>query len=204
MARCDIGATGGPTGNSLRAATRRAVSVRRPVMVTIAHATRVLCIPLRKARLFFREGCRMRRGESETGKNKRADLDVFGNLGTSQWGLARWGQSETHPKSTVAQTTGFLRYTYDPQPRFPFDFRIPSNIFLIMAPSAARSRFVLLALFGMALFTFLILGAHRSVDGQPSPIQQAKLNKQGGGSSGAVLTGHAIAPKLGNATAKYD
>lgn len=72
-----------------------------------------------------------------------------------------------------------------------------------MAPPAIRSRFVLLALFGVALFTFLILSGHRSIDGQPSPIQQAKLDKQVG-SSGAVPTGHAIAPKLGNATAKYE
>ncbi|KAF9730689.1 hypothetical protein PMIN06_004181 [Paraphaeosphaeria minitans] len=73
-----------------------------------------------------------------------------------------------------------------------------------MAPPAVRSRFVLLALFGMALFTFLILGGHRSMGGQPSPVQQAKLNIQGEGSSSALLTGHAIAPKLGNATAKAE
>lgn len=70
-----------------------------------------------------------------------------------------------------------------------------------MAPSAVRSRFVVLALFAMAVFTFLFFGGHER--SQPSPMQEAKLNKAGGESSGAVLTGHAIAPKLGNATAKH-
>lgn len=73
-----------------------------------------------------------------------------------------------------------------------------------MAPSAARSRFVLLALFGMLVFTFLLFGGHGSPADQISSRAQAILKDEesSGGSSGAVLTGHAIAPKLGNATAK--
>lgn len=73
-----------------------------------------------------------------------------------------------------------------------------------MAPSAARSRFVLLALFGMLVFTFLLFGGHGSSADGLSSRSQAVLNNEGssGVSSGAVLTGHAIAPKLGNATAK--
>jgi FAD-linked sulfhydryl oxidase len=72
-----------------------------------------------------------------------------------------------------------------------------------MTPTAARSRFVLLALFCIALFSILLLEGHRKPPGFPSPIAQAKTGGSGGPQSGAVLTGHAIAPKLGNATAKY-
>jgi hypothetical protein len=119
--------------------------------------------------------------------------------------LACWEQPET--RSKVASCSDHRRPTI----YLSSASRLPSELHILiptdhtpptMAPSAVRSRFVLLALFAMALFTFLILSGHRSIDGQPSPIQQAKLNTQGG-ASGAVLTGHAIAPKLGNATAKY-
>lgn len=72
-----------------------------------------------------------------------------------------------------------------------------------MVSSGTRSRFVLLALFCIALFSMLLLEGHREPPGFPSPIDQAKHAKSGGTQSGAVLTGHAIAPKLGNATAKY-
>ncbi|KAF1949358.1 hypothetical protein CC80DRAFT_273501 [Byssothecium circinans] len=77
-----------------------------------------------------------------------------------------------------------------------------------MAPPAAKSRFVLLAVFIAALFLFVRLEGHRAAPGQPSPIEQAKKaassTPSGGPSSGAALTGHAIAPKLGNATAKAE
>ncbi|KAF1971402.1 FAD dependent sulfhydryl oxidase Erv2 [Bimuria novae-zelandiae CBS 107.79] len=73
-----------------------------------------------------------------------------------------------------------------------------------MAPAAARSRFVLLALFGMAVFTFLLFGGHRPSDAHLSLINPSSSNRAGSGSSGAVLTGHAIAPRLGNATAKAE
>ena len=72
-----------------------------------------------------------------------------------------------------------------------------------MAPSAARSRFVLLALFVMAVFTFLLLGGHHSSNDPVTPRAQTVLGDDTKGSSGSLLTGHAIAPKLGNATAKY-
>ncbi|KAF2684679.1 FAD dependent sulfhydryl oxidase Erv2 [Lentithecium fluviatile CBS 122367] len=73
-----------------------------------------------------------------------------------------------------------------------------------MAPTGTRSRFVLLALFCIAMFSFLLLEGHREPPGFPSPIEQAKHSGSGGAQSGAVLTGHAIAPKLGNATAKAE
>ncbi|KAF2242770.1 FAD dependent sulfhydryl oxidase Erv2, partial [Trematosphaeria pertusa] len=62
----------------------------------------------------------------------------------------------------------------------------------------------LLALLGFAGFTILLLGAYREPPGYPAPIKQTKQGTSGGGSSGALLTGHAIAPKLGNATAKAE
>lgn len=76
----------------------------------------------------------------------------------------------------------------------------------IMAPPAVKGRFLLFALFVIALFLFVRLESNRAPPGQLPPIQQAKESKAGASSntpSGASLTGHAIAPKLGNATAKY-
>ncbi|KAF2644233.1 hypothetical protein P280DRAFT_227744 [Massarina eburnea CBS 473.64] len=77
-----------------------------------------------------------------------------------------------------------------------------------MAHPAAKSRFVLLAFFVIALFLFVRLEGYRAA---PSPVPQAKEGTSdakegtsGGSSSGALLTGHAIAPKLGNATAKAE
>lgn len=75
-----------------------------------------------------------------------------------------------------------------------------------MTPTGIKSRFIVLALLGIALFSVLLLGGHRAPPGHLSPIQQAKLAHSGGSdrmSNEVVLTGHAIAPKLGNATAKY-
>ncbi|KAH5221772.1 sulfhydryl oxidase [Parastagonospora nodorum] len=61
-----------------------------------------------------------------------------------------------------------------------------------------RSRFVILALLVFAIFGFLLYQApsHLSLT---TPHEQQRDN-----TSGAVLTGHAIAPKLGNATAKAE
>ncbi|PSN65606.1 FAD-linked sulfhydryl oxidase-like protein ERV2 [Corynespora cassiicola Philippines] len=64
--------------------------------------------------------------------------------------------------------------------------------------TGVKSRFALLALFLLAMFTFLLIGSYQG-PGQPAPIRASK-----GKNSGAVLTGHAIAPKLGNATAKAE
>lgn len=61
-----------------------------------------------------------------------------------------------------------------------------------------RSRFLVLALLVFAICTFLFYQAPLS-HLSPTPLS----GQQQGGTSGAVLTGHAIAPKLGNATAKY-
>jgi len=61
-----------------------------------------------------------------------------------------------------------------------------------------RSRFVVLALLVFAIFGFLLYQAPLSHLSLTTPREQ-----QGDNTSGAVLTGHAIAPKLENATAKY-
>lgn len=70
-----------------------------------------------------------------------------------------------------------------------------------MAPAPTRSRFVILALFAMAVFTFMLLTGNRPTYGEPS--LQVNTKQDGHIPNGAILQGHAIAPKLGNATAKY-
>ncbi|PVH97790.1 hypothetical protein DM02DRAFT_67402 [Periconia macrospinosa] len=69
-----------------------------------------------------------------------------------------------------------------------------------MAPPGIKGRFLVFALFVIALFLFVRLESHRAPPGQLSPIEQAKKKP----ASGPSLTGHAIAPKLGNATAKAE
>jgi hypothetical protein len=63
------------------------------------------------------------------------------------------------------------------------------------------ARFAVVALLVFAFLSFLFLGPYDVTHGHLSP--KATTGKQLGYSSEAVLTGHAIAPKLGNATAKY-
>jgi hypothetical protein len=76
---------------------------------------------------------------------------------------------------------------------------IPTTLTIIMRTTDFRSRFVVLALLVFAICGFLLYEAplgHMSYTPRPGQQQQ-------GSTGGAVLTGHAIAPKLGNATAKY-
>ncbi|KAF1914959.1 ERV/ALR sulfhydryl oxidase domain-containing protein [Ampelomyces quisqualis] len=62
-----------------------------------------------------------------------------------------------------------------------------------------RGRFLALALLVCAICGFLLYQAPR---GHLS--QRSQIRLQQGNTGGAVLTGHAIAPKLGNATAKAE
>jgi hypothetical protein len=74
----------------------------------------------------------------------------------------------------------------------------PSLLTTMMRTTDFRSRFVVLALLVFAICGFLLYQAPLS---HLSRIIQTE--QQQGNTGGAVLTGHAIAPKLGNATAKY-
>ncbi len=71
----------------------------------------------------------------------------------------------------------------------------------MISPSSIKGRFVVFALIALAVVSFLLLGSHETVPGHLSPTRQT--GSQHTQSQGAVLTGHAIAPKLGNATVKY-
>jgi FAD-linked sulfhydryl oxidase len=66
--------------------------------------------------------------------------------------------------------------------------------------SSSRNRIIILALAAFATFVFF-LHVYQAPFGHIPHLQQAA--PQQSIASGAVLTGHAIAPKLGNATAKY-
>lgn len=70
-----------------------------------------------------------------------------------------------------------------------------------MVSTGASRRFLILFLLAFAFVSVLMLSASRHAPGQPAPIVAGKQDKDT--ISGASLTGHAIAPKLGNATAKY-
>ena len=62
---------------------------------------------------------------------------------------------------------------------------------------------MLLFILAAAFLSILFIGSYREAsDGaQPKPLLDGKQGGQGN-TNAAVLTGHAIAPKLGNATAK--
>lgn len=66
----------------------------------------------------------------------------------------------------------------------------------MIRPTDFKGRFVALALLVFAICAILLYQTPLSHLSLPA-VQQA------GSNGGAVLTGHAIAPKLGNATAKY-
>ncbi|KAF1945472.1 FAD dependent sulfhydryl oxidase Erv2 [Clathrospora elynae] len=68
--------------------------------------------------------------------------------------------------------------------------------------TSLKARFAVLALFVLAFFSFLLLGPYQIAPGHLSPTTTS--GQKQGHTSGAVLTGHAIAPKLGNATAKAE
>ncbi|KAL6708689.1 hypothetical protein ACN47E_002385 [Coniothyrium glycines] len=64
-----------------------------------------------------------------------------------------------------------------------------------------KARFVVLAILVFALVSFFVLGPYKVTPGHLSRSHEAGPHRQ---ASGAVLTGHAIAAKLGNATAKAE
>jgi FAD-linked sulfhydryl oxidase len=68
----------------------------------------------------------------------------------------------------------------------------------MMRTTDFRGRFIALALLVFAICAFLLY--QTPLDHLPRTPQ---LGQQPGYTGGAVLTGHAIAPRLGNATAKY-
>lgn len=66
------------------------------------------------------------------------------------------------------------------------------------------SRFGILVLFVFAALSFLFLGPYKAqLPNAASIIHEGQEQIRSSGSSQTLLTGHAIAPKLGNATAKY-
>ena len=66
------------------------------------------------------------------------------------------------------------------------------------------SRFALLALVVFAALSFLFLGPYKAqLPNAASIVYDGQQQSRSSGDSQALLTGHAIAPKLGNATAKY-
>ena len=71
-----------------------------------------------------------------------------------------------------------------------------------MPPSGSNRRFLVLLILAFGFVSLMWIGSHREpAHGlHPAPVQSGK---QGGGDTGPSLTGHAIAPKLGNATVKY-
>ncbi|KAH7077285.1 FAD dependent sulfhydryl oxidase Erv2 [Paraphoma chrysanthemicola] len=66
-----------------------------------------------------------------------------------------------------------------------------------------KGRFIVLALLVFAICTLLFYQAPLSHLSSRTP-QFGQQSRTDGATSGAVLTGHAIAPKLGNATAKAE
>jgi quinol-cytochrome oxidoreductase complex cytochrome b subunit len=68
-----------------------------------------------------------------------------------------------------------------------------------------RNRFVVLALLVFAGLSFLLLGPYQTPLGHVSSAVHSEQQRQSGlgKTNSAILTGHAIAPKLGNATVKY-
>lgn len=63
-----------------------------------------------------------------------------------------------------------------------------------------RARFAVVAILVMALCSFLLLGPYKVT---PGHLAFTTPGRDLGHTSQSLLTGHAIAPKLGNATAKY-
>ena len=64
-------------------------------------------------------------------------------------------------------------------------------------------RFIFLALAVFATLSFLFLGPYKAQLPNAASVIREGQHALSGGNSQALLTGHAIAPKLGNATAKY-
>ncbi|KAH7391796.1 FAD dependent sulfhydryl oxidase Erv2 [Pyrenochaeta sp. MPI-SDFR-AT-0127] len=72
----------------------------------------------------------------------------------------------------------------------------------MISPTSLKGRFVILALLVFAFFSFLLLGPYKVTPGHLTAARQD--GQQQSQASDALLTGHAIAPKLGNATAKAE
>lgn len=71
----------------------------------------------------------------------------------------------------------------------------------MLRTTGIRGRSIVLALLVFAVVAFLFYQApYQAPFGPPPTLQQGALQQSN--ASGAVLTGHAIAPKLENATAK--
>ncbi|KAF9692410.1 hypothetical protein EKO04_009379 [Ascochyta lentis] len=71
--------------------------------------------------------------------------------------------------------------------------------------SGPRSRFAILALLLFAALTFLFLGPYKAqLPSAASLTHDGQQQSRSSGDGQALLTGHAIAPKLGNATAKAE
>lgn len=65
-------------------------------------------------------------------------------------------------------------------------------------------RFALLVVLVFAALSFIFLGPYKAqLPGAPSLKNDGQQQSRSSGGSQALLTGHAIAPKLGNETAKY-
>jgi len=65
-------------------------------------------------------------------------------------------------------------------------------------------RFALLAVLVFAVLSFLFLGPYKAqLPRAPFIRHDGQQQSRSSGDSQALLTGHAIAPKLGNETAKY-
>lgn len=73
-----------------------------------------------------------------------------------------------------------------------------------MVSTGVKSRLLLLILLFIVFISVLILGSHREPPGgfQPAPIAPGTKHSSSSQKNSAALTGHAIAPKLGNETAK--
>ena len=66
------------------------------------------------------------------------------------------------------------------------------------------NRFAVLVLLVFAALSFLLLGPYKAqLPNAASILRDGQEHSRSTGDSQALLTGHAIAPKLGNATAKY-
>jgi hypothetical protein len=72
-----------------------------------------------------------------------------------------------------------------------------------MVSTGIKTRFFLLLVLFFAFISVLILRSYRHTPGglQPAPLAHGKPSASH--QNAASLTGHAIAPKLGNETAKY-
>lgn len=91
----------------------------------------------------------------------------------------------------------------------PSQWRLSPTHFLFLSyynthTMIRSSRFAILALFVFVALSFLFLGPYKAqLSSATSIYHDGQQQSRSSGDSQALLTGHAIAPKLGNATAKY-